>query len=142
MTPQKAKVDKFLSNLKLPRTAKQVKRLAGFLQFFRMFIPNLGKKLLGFYKMLKKDADFNYDEQTLKDFETLKEDLKRACEMNLKLPKPDEQYVILSDAAFYGAGYVLMIENKSKETGTKIMAPVGFGSKVFNEAQMKNVNIL
>ena len=60
--------------------------------------------------------------------------------MTLRLPKPDLQYVLLCDASYYGAGFVLMVEdyvkgNKNKEK--KIYAPVAFGSQLFNTAQLK-----
>ena len=55
-SPEKSKITKFLDKLKMPKTTKQVKRLIGFTQFFRNYIPNLGEKSMSFYKLLKKDA--------------------------------------------------------------------------------------
>ena len=54
--PQSEKITKFLSKIKMPETTKQVKRLIGFIQFFKNFIPKLGEKLTPFYQMLRKDA--------------------------------------------------------------------------------------
>ena len=40
------KIEKFLQNLRIPQTVKQMKRLIGFTQFSRNFIPKLNEKLL------------------------------------------------------------------------------------------------
>ena len=53
ISPEKAKITKFLDKFKMPKTTKQVKRLIGFTQFFRNYIPNLGEKLMSFYKLLQ-----------------------------------------------------------------------------------------
>ena len=139
ITPNAIKVEKFLETLKMPRNVKQVKRLIGFLQFFRLFLPNLSVKLCEFYKLLRNDVPFIINEEHKKNFNILKSDLKKATKTYLRLPKPDLQYVIVADASYYGAGYVLMIEDYCEATVTdkKILAPVSFGSKVFNESQLK-----
>ena len=72
VTPEEAKVSTFLSKIKMPRTVKQVKRLIGFLQFFRNYMPSLGEKLIPFYKLLKKQIDFEITEDHYKNLETLK----------------------------------------------------------------------
>ena len=43
--------------------------------------------------------------------EKLTNDLRTACDLSRRLPKVDQQYVIMADASFYAAGYVLMIED-------------------------------
>ena len=53
--------------------------------------------------------------------------------MALKLPKASAQYVILTDASFYAAGYVLLIEEyASDQSGkqNKTYVAVSFGSKI------------
>ena len=55
ISPESAKIEKFLTQITMPNTVKQVKRLTGFVQFFRNFIPNLGQTLLPFYKLLRKE---------------------------------------------------------------------------------------
>ena len=139
VTPNCEKVKKFLDALKMPKNPKQVKRLIGFLQFFRSFLPHLSIKLLEFYKLLRKDVPFIINDIHKENFNTLREDLLRATELYLTLPVPDKQYVILTDASFYGAGYVLMIEDSSKvaDGEDKILAPVSFGSRAFSPAQLK-----
>ena len=56
----------------------QVKRLIGFTQFFRNYIPNLGVsvyKLMSVYKLLKKDAVIETTEEHVKSLEVIKKDL-------------------------------------------------------------------
>ena len=53
ISPESAKVEKCLGQIRMPNTVKQMERLIGFVQFFRNFIPNLGQKLLPFYKLLR-----------------------------------------------------------------------------------------
>ena len=140
VSPEEVKIQKFLRNIRMPQTVKQVKRLIGFVQFFRNYMPSLGEKLLPFYRLLKKDADFRILPEHHKGLEVLKHDLLQATTITLRLPKPDLQYVILCDASYHGTGFVLMVEdyisteNKGK---TKTYAPVSFGSRLFNEPQLK-----
>ena len=121
VSPEETKIQKFLRNIRMPQTAKQVKRLIGFVQFFRNYIPSLGDKLLPFYKLLKQDVEFRILDEHRKGLEVLKHDLLQATTITLRLPKPDLQYVILCDASCHGTGFVLMVEdyvnteNKAKQ---------------------------
>ena len=140
ISPEKSKITKFLDKFKMPKTTKQVKRLIGFTQFFRNYIPNLGEKLMSFYKLLKKDAVIETTEEHVKALEVIKKDLMEATNVTLRLPKPRLQYVILCDASYHGAGFVLMVEDYVNETGKKekkTYAPVSFGSHLFNATQLK-----
>ena len=60
--------------------------------------------------------------------------------MTLRLPKPGLQYVILCDASYHGAGFVLMVADYVTDPGKKekkVYAPVSFGSHLFNTDQLK-----
>ena len=83
---------------------------------------------------------FEVTEEILDSFETLKEKLKTTATQTLRLAKPGLQYVILCDASYHSSGFVLMIEDyvkNEKGEDVKSYAPVSFGSKVFNTAQLK-----
>ena len=100
------------------------------MQLFRNFIPNLNEKLLPFYQLLRKGAEFENTVEQYKALETLQKDLLDATEMTLRLPKPDLQFVLLCDASYYGAGFVLMVEDYVKGTKNKhkkVYAPVAYG---------------
>ena len=124
----------------MPQTTKQVKRLIGFVQFFKNYIPNLGEKLIPIYQMLRKDVVIQPTETHFENLERLKTDLIEATKMTLRLPKPGLQYVLLCDASYYEAGFVLMVEDYvtgNESNVKKTFAPVGFGSHLFNTAQLK-----
>ena len=121
----------------MPNTVKQVNRLIGFVQFFSEFFPNLGQKLLPFYKLLRKENAFTITNDHHESLNTLKADLTRATDLTLRLAKPGLQYVILCDASFHGTGIVLMSEDYLIGQKVKTYAPVSFGSRLFTTTQLK-----
>ena len=140
LTPITQKITTFLKTFRMPRNPKQVKRMIGFFQFYKAFIPELAEKLLPFYRLLKKDTNFVIEEDHQTMLEKLTNDLRTACDLSLRLPKVDQQYVIMADASFYAAGYVLMIEDYTTNDDNqelKIYAPVSFGSRIFHPNQLK-----
>ena len=83
ISPEKSKIIKFLDKFKMPKTTKRKKRLIDFTQFFRNYNPNLGEKLLSFYKLLKKDAVIETTEEHVKALEVIKKDLMEATNVNI-----------------------------------------------------------
>ena len=71
LQPEKGKIEEFLTTLEIPESVKQVKRLIGFLHFFRSFIPNLNEHRIPFYKRLRKNVSFDITEEIKKAFEIL-----------------------------------------------------------------------
>ena len=51
ISPEVAKLEKFLGQIRMPKTVKQVKRSIGFVHFFRGFIRNLVQDFLPFYNL-------------------------------------------------------------------------------------------
>ena len=135
------KIEKFLKTMKLPATVRQLKRLVGFVLFFHSSLPNLAQNLMPWYKLLRKDVEFELqDDDHLKSFETIKKDLLQAMKTTLRLAKPGQQYVILCDASYYSSGFVLLTDDYLVEQDGKkkqAYAPVSFGSKLFNTSQLK-----
>ena len=111
------------------------------MNFSKDFIPKLSEKLLPFYKLLKNDSEYRIAEDQEQTFFLLIEDRKKACNTSLRVPLRNKQFVIVTDASEHAAGFALMIEDYTEnqnETGKKkAYAPVMFGSKTFNPAQMK-----
>ena len=140
ISPEQEKTSTFLKKIKMPQTVKQIKRPIGFVQFFRNYMPSLGEELISFYRLLREDIAFQTNEEHQKSLEVLKHDLIQATDITLRLPKPRLQYVILCDASYHGTGFVLMVEDfvKTDNKGElKTYAPVSFGSRLFNTAQLK-----
>ena len=125
--PNKPKVEKFLANVRMPKTIKQVRRLIGFMQYF--------------FKLLRKESEFNITNNHHESLATLKNDLIKACSMSLKLAQPGCQFIIVCDASFYAAGFILLIEDNlecEELNKDKTDAPVSFGSHLFSPAQLKH----
>ena len=92
------------------------------------------------YELLQKDVDFSLADDHLKSFDTIKEDLLQATTTTLRLAKPGQQYLILSDANYYSSGFVLIIEDyfKHKDGSKKqAYAPVSFASQILITSHLK-----
>ena len=48
-SPNREKVEQFLSKIKMPKNHKQIKRMIGFFQCFRNYLPKLSDSLLPFF---------------------------------------------------------------------------------------------
>ena len=111
LQPKEEKIQKLLINMRMPLTVKQTKRLIGFVQFFRSFLPNVGEVLMPFYNLLRKVVEFKINEEHQKNFKIMREDPSEATKTTLRLAKLDQQYVILCDSSYHSSGFVLMIED-------------------------------
>ena len=137
ISPIEWKIEKFLRSLKMPTNTKQTKRMIGFFQFYKEFIPELAEKLLPFYQLLRNETDFKTTDEHEEILHTLKTNLKHACQLSLRLPRQNDQYVIMADASFYAAGYVLMIKDYCQIENQFQYAPVCFGSRIFPPSFLK-----
>ena len=140
ISAQNAKIEKFLGQIRLPNTLKQVKRLIGFVHFSRKFIPNLRQNFLPFYKLVRSENVFTITNDHLLSISNLNADLTRATDITFPLAKPGLQYVILCDASFHGTGFVLMVEGyfiDQKGKTKKTYAPVCFSSRLFTTTQLE-----
>ena len=73
-------------------------------------------------------------------FTSINKSLDNACDLWLKQPMPNRQYVLMTDANFENAGYALMIQENAEEKNTSVRktnAPVEFGFKMFSPSQIK-----
>ena len=136
--PQKDKIDAQLAIIKMLRNVKTTQRMIGFMQYYRTYIPWLSKKLLPFYKLTRPGAKWKVGLEHYNALKQLKLDLKHATERVLRLPLAGKQFVLMTDASDWAAGYVLLIEDYTKDQEgkeTKTYAPVAFGSKKFTQGQ-------
>ena len=124
----------------MARSVKQVQKMIGFMNYFKNYIPRLTEKLLPFYRVLQKGEKVTVTTEQKQMLQILKEDLKLAMERTMRLPLAGKQYVIMSDASDFAAGYVLLIEDYTQEQGRnkKTYAPVAFGSQKFSPGQYKH----
>ena len=140
IAPQDYKIQKFLANVRFPKSKKQVQRYIGFVNYYRNYIPRLSEKLLGFYELLEADKQIKVTEELQDHYKAINAALAKACGLALKQPIRGRQYVLMTDARVRTSGYALMIEEenvKKLNSKKKTFAPVAFGSKVFSPAQLK-----
>ena len=95
------------------------------------------KKLVPFYKLLRKESKITTNEEHKDKLDTLKMDLFEATKMTLRLPKPGLHYVLLCDASYYAAGFLLIVEDSTTSTKQKTYVPVSFRSQLFNTDELK-----
>ncbi|GKE42478.1 putative nucleotidyltransferase, ribonuclease H, partial [Tanacetum coccineum] len=122
----KAKI-KAISKLPYPINVKAIQSFLGHAGFYRRFIKDISQIARPMTQLLVKDAPFNFSEECIQAFNTLKSELTHAPIMI----KPDWSlpFEIMCDASDYVIGVVL---------GQKIdkhFKPIQYASKTMNEAQ-------
>ena len=88
-----------------PTTAKGIRSFLGHAGFYRRFIRDFSKIAKPLYRLLEKDAKFNFDDSCQNLFEEIKSRLVKAPIM----AKPDwnKEFKIMYDASDYAMGAVL-----------------------------------
>ena len=140
VSPQTEKVKQFLQKLKFPKSKKALQRYIGFLNYYRNYIPRLSEKLSPFFKLLKETSQSCIPNTILETFNELNQQLEKSCNLALKQPIQNKQLILMTDASFTAAGYVIKIENdpnQKLQPRRKTYAPIAFGSKTFNPTQLK-----
>ena len=140
VSPQTHKIQNFLNKLRFPKYKKALQRYLGFVNYYRDYIPRMAEKLNPFYKLLETEVPINITSELKEIFDSVNRALSDACELALEQPIPGKQLVLMTDASFRSAGYVLMIEDNPDQkiqSKRKTYAPVAFGSKIFSPAQLK-----
>ena len=132
LSPNKDKGQKFL-NIEMPKTSKQVRKFIGFIQYFLKVIPNLAVKLHSFFELLRKNEELIITNEHTERIEILKQVLNQGCQLSLKMAKPNSQFILVCDASFYAAGYILPIDDYHDHSNTpkeKLYAAVAFRSRI------------
>ncbi|GKD04458.1 reverse transcriptase domain-containing protein [Tanacetum coccineum] len=118
---------KVISQLPLQNNVKSVRSFFRYAGFYRRFIKDFSKISRPMTKLLEKDAVFDFNEECVKAFETLKEKLTNAPIMvspDLSLP-----FELMCDASDFTVGAVL------RQREGKHFRPIHFASKTLNNAQ-------
>lgn len=113
-----------------PRTIKQLHSFVGLTSYFRKYIPNFATIAQPLTDLIKKDADFVFNDEQKNAFEILKE--KMATGPVLKIFNPDLNTELHCDASSKAIAAILM--QYHPDTG---LHPVHYMSKKMNEAQSK-----
>ena len=125
--PQKYKQK--LLNVPEPTSRKPLHRFLGMVQFIHKFIPNLYKSTQPLYDKLKKDVPWSWTKEDSERFEKIRKLISDAP--FLHHPDINKPYVVICDASHNGMGALLAQYNDNK-----VLVPIEFGSKCFNNTQL------
>ena len=88
-----------------PTTAIQLKTFCGMVSYYGRFIPNCSRFASPLYKLLKKDANFEWTEAQENAFQRLKS--KLISRPILQYPSFSKEFILTTDASNSGLGAVL-----------------------------------
>ena len=106
---------------------KGIKSFLGHERLYRRFIQDFSKIARSLYRLLKKDAKFEFDEACSSAFEKIKD--KLVIDPIMAILEWRREFEIMCDASDYAIGVIL---GKRKE---KFFKAIYYTSKTFNEAQ-------
>ena len=122
----KSKVD-LISKLPPPTNVKTVRQFLGHAGFYNRFIQDFSKNSEPLYKLLEKDATFEWDSECQQRFEELKTHLTTAP--IVRVPNWHLPFEVMCDASDLAVGAVLGQRTEGKPY------VVYYASKTLNEAQ-------
>ncbi len=88
-----------------PKNVKQLQTFLGLTNYYRRFVPNFAQLAHPLTELTKKDAEFTWDEQQEKSFQSLKDRL--VSSPVLAFPDFTKPFIVCTDACDYGIGAVL-----------------------------------
>ena len=94
--------------------------MIGIPQFFQNYLPGHETELKPFHYHPKKDRELEIWEDFPKSLASIEQDLIRATEITLRLSKPEEQNVILCDASYHGAEFILSLLDYHKTGSSRL----------------------
>ena len=106
----RAKIE-VIEKLPLPSSVKAVRSILGHAKFYRCFIKDFLKKMKPLCNLLLKDVPFNFTDECLLAFNTLKEKLISA--LVIMAPDWDLPFEVMCDGSDYVIGAVLRQWNKN-----------------------------
>ena len=110
-----------------PTTVNGIRSFLGDAGFYRRFIKDFSKISRPLWRLLEKDAKFDFDESCKSAFEEIKSRLVSAPIM--LRPDWNNEFEIMYDASDYAMGVVL------GQRTEMIFKAIYYASKTFNEAQ-------
>lgn len=122
----KSKVNAIMS-MQEPKNPKQLKSFLGMAGFYRRFIPNFGIIANPLHRLLRKDVQFEWDDDCQFAFKKLIEIISQ--DITLQYPDFTKTFYLTTDASNFGIGAVLSQENNGYDR------PVAFISRSLNSAE-------
>ena len=103
-----------IENMLPPKTVKQLQVFLGMANYYRKFIFNFAKIIKPLYELLKKDTPFNFEEQCMISFNTLKQKFIEGP--ILRSPDFSRRFIVFTDASGFAIGAILaQIDEKGDE---------------------------
>ncbi|GJP45105.1 hypothetical protein CLOM_g4497 [Closterium sp. NIES-68] len=112
LSVQQAKAE-VVDRLKASTDRSTLRAQLGFLRYYRRFIPNFSKTAKPLNQLLSEDEGWKCGKEQERAWTTLKEAVKTA--LLLKLPNPDEPFLLYTDWSSSGMCTVLCQEEKGTE---------------------------
>ena len=128
ISPVNAKSQGITERLR-PTNLKQLRSFLGAVNQFNKFIPNLAAISFPFRKILKKDADWIWEDEQEKAFTEITNEVKRVVELSHF--KRNNETRIICDASKQGLGAVLQQRQKEGE-----WKPTCFASRFLTDFEM------
>ena len=107
-----------------PKNADEVRRFVAFANYYRKFIPIFASIALPLNKLLKKDVEFNFNNDCENAFEIIKQIL--ISPEILQFPDFEKEFILRTDASGFALGAVLSNHDDK---------PIAYGSKTLNPAE-------
>ena len=127
--PNPAKIHA-VTELKAPRTAREVKMFLGLVSYYRRFIPSFASLALPLNELTRGGAKYEWNQRQQTAFELLK---KKLCESPiLEYPRRGRQNIIDCDASDEAAGAVLM---QRTSEGREVV--IQYASYTFSEVERR-----
>ena len=104
-----------IKNFKQPRNVRELKRFLGMIQFFRMFSSSTARLLMPLYELCKKAVRWKWQEEEIKAFNDVKNELMKR--RTLAYPDPKKKFFVSVDASDFAMGANLY-QFKHAEDGT------------------------
>jgi hypothetical protein len=123
----KAKIET-VEKLPPPKNIKSLRSFLGHAGFYRRFIKDFSKITKPLTRLLQKDVEYNFDEEYLHGFWTLKQSLISAPFM--QPPDWNLPFEIMCDASEYAVGAILGQRKEGK------VHAIYYASKTLNDAQV------
>ena len=119
-----------LRDTPVPQNAKTLQQFLGLANYYRKFIPLFSSIASPLYKLLKKDAKFDWTDKCQIAFDLLKKHLSK--DLCLNHPNYNKEFYLFTDASTTGVGAVLMQPDDNGD-----LRPLSFFSKTMSLTQTK-----